>query len=491
MTFLLVLAAWLVPLITNGASAAYPDLTSSSRTVQYPMLIFAAGIFAAANLIGLQPHRHHTLEFEQALSLPQWQRAAALCLATIGPALLGLALAGAQVAVQTRQRGAAGSVQMGELLTVPAVIVLAGILGQTVADLSRRAATGFVTLSVLAIISYVGLSSSSSLRWLTFVAGEDPFETPPLPISLVDRSEWWHGAWLIGLAAMAATVTLWQAGLRTKPTAMVATVLLVGVASIGVMQLRGPSADATARLRAAATAPARMQVCETHEAVTYCAFPEFRSRIPAWAAMVEAQVRTVPAGVAVPPMNVRQHLPIKLGEHGVTQPLPLAQWAADDAVAGTPGALPVSTRWAAGGADSFDETEVLGFSVQVAARLVTGEPLAAGSVRVCGGRGALVLWLAASTTSDARRALETVLSHTSGGGLDFSILNADSGVFLGPEEAALGLAMLDGDRPQVRAKVVELWAQLANPRTTVEQAASLLGLSPRGPALAEDSITCE
>lgn len=476
-SFLLAVAPWIISSVTNPSATAFPDLTSASWTVQYPMLIVGAGTFVAAYLAAARRHHCRVAEFEEVLSLPHWQRTAALCAAVTGPAVLGLAVSAVRLGVQSAQPGAAGAIHVGELLTVAALILLAGVLGVLVASLVPHIAIGFVTLMVLVILGVVGIAvTSSRARWLSFVAGENPFDTPPLPRDLIHRPAWWHLLWLTALTAVAVTAALRRTGLRTKVLtgATVAAVLLAGTAA--VMQLRPPPADLGARLEIAHTAPSRVQVCERRDGVTYCAFPDFRSRIDAWARVVEGQLALVP--VTTPPLAVRQHLPLATDAQGFPAPLPLEVWAADDATAGIPRALPVSTRWSAGGADSFDETDVIGFSALVASVLVTGDELSPGGFTMCGGPGAVALWLAASATPDIQRALRTVLSHTSGGGVGFPILNSQDGVWFGQREVEFALMMLDADQEAVRSRVIAHWETLTAEATDVDHAAAILGQQP-------------
>jgi hypothetical protein len=368
---------------------------------------------------------------------------------------------------------------------------LAGLLGGLVAEVTRNTAAGFGSLVFLGIVACVGLAANGRWRWLTFVAGQNPFTEQPMPAALVDRPEWWHLGWLLGLAAVVAGATLWRTGLR-HPAASAIVVLLAAVpAFCATMQLRPPSEELNRRLAHALTSPAAQQECVTKGRVTYCAFPEFRSRIDAWARIVETQLRVVPAGAAPASLHVRQHLPIATGDRGTGLPLPLSRWAADDVGAGTPNAIPVSTRWAAGDTDSFDEIEVIGFSAWVAGVLTTQAPLAANGTELCGGQGAVTLWLAASATSETAKALKTVTAHTSGGGgvVNLTVLSSAAGVRVGGREAALAEALLAGDRSAVRAAVTSNWRELTDPGTDVLHAASLLGLSARG-STAPDTGVC-
>jgi hypothetical protein len=485
-----ILALWLVPLVVTPAGTPFPYLTALSVTVQYPLLLLAGGTFVAANLTAMRPHRHRMTEFEAALSMPQWRRSAALAVATAGPAMIGLLIAGVQISVRASAPGAAGVVQLGEILAVPAVTVLAGLLGNLVAVASRNTAAGFIALVVLAIVTFIGLASENRARWLTFVAGQNPFAEPPMPAALLDRPQWWHLTWLLALSAVVVAVTLWLSGLRHR-TVLAATALFAAVSVLAaMMQLLPPSAEASRRLAEARTAPAGQQQCVVRGVGTYCAFPEFRSRIDAWSRIVEAQLAVVPGDQVPPSVFVRQHLPIATGDQGVGLPLPLDQWASDDAAAGTPHAIPVSTRWAEGGTDSFDETEVIGFSGAVAAVLITGEPLDADGTELCGGAGAVALWLAASATPETAEALATIDAHSSGGGgvVSLSVLNSRAGLIVGGREAALARALLAADSATVRAAVSANWTELMAPGTDVGRAARLLGLPERVPDLPDTGI---
>lgn len=486
-----VLAIWLIPLAVEPAGARFPYLTAASVTVQYPLLLLAGGTFVGANMIAMRPYRHRTREFESVLSLPRWWRTAALAVATLGPAAIGLLIAGVRMAMQAVAPGAAGAVQLGEILGVPAVTMLAGLLGILVAEASKNTAAGFGSLVVLAICTFVGLAYDGRGRWLFFVAGQNPFADAPMPAALVDRPQWWHLTWLLGLAAVVTGLTLWLSGLRHRAVLAVTAILTVVPLLAAAAQLSAP-AGLTDRLARAQTAPADQQQCVVRGIVTYCAFPEFRSRIDAWAQIVDAQLAVVPKEQAPPALYLRQHLPIATGDQGAGLPLPLARWSVDDAAAGTPNAIPVSTRWAAGGSDSFDENEVIGLSGWVAAVLITREPLAADGTTLCGGRGAVALWLAAGATPDTAKALATVDSHTSGGGgvVNLGVLNSVAGLSVGGREAALARALLAADPATVRAAVTAKWTQLTAPDTDIARAAELLGLPAPGSA-SPDVAVCQ
>lgn len=473
----LVSANFFLPLALNPDSGAFADMTAASWQDQYTILILAGGTFMAISLNALRPRRFATVEFENVLALPQWQRAAATGISCTAPAMLALLLAALHLTVLAHLPGAAGQVRVGELLAGACCVYLAGNLGLLAAVALRNVIASLLGMFFLAVVAFLGLlATSSRVRWMSFIAGENPFDTPPMPQQFVDRPQWWHLAWLVGLAGTALCTSLALTGAGRKITALGAAIAAT-VAVAAVPGQMSTSDGLAARLDAARRGPASLQVCEDRNAVSYCAFPDFRSRIPAWAEIVDSQLGVLPSGVSRPRFGVRQHLPLPAGEHGVSSRLPLSTWAAQDAAAGMSPNVPVSTRWSAGGTDSFNESEVLGFSALVAAKLVSGGADPGSTSAVCGAKGALVLWMAAGATPGTRKSLETVLSHTSGAILGLPVLNSSTGVRVGSRELALALSMLKADRVAMRDKVTDHWQDLTNDTTTVDRAAADLGLA--------------
>ena len=135
----------------------------------------------------------------------------------------------------------------------------------------------------------------------------------------------------------------------------------------------------------------------TSSTVTYCYFPDFESQVPAWSSIATAQLRFMPPSVTREHFVVRQRLTASVMDPNIHQ-LPLRRWRNADVRAGTPHSVPVSTRWAAPGEDSFAQTQVLAFSIAFAMRAVTGvsptDLRQDGSPRaLCGGPGALTFFL--------------------------------------------------------------------------------------------------
>lgn len=492
---LLIVVLWGWEAVFSPGSADYAILHVQSYELQSRLLAPAAGVMLAANLAALRPYRYNTIGSYEALSLPAWRRSLALLLACVPPAVVVLVLSSLRIWQFASADGAVGRVKIAEVVAPAVVVVLAGWLGVLGAQLVHSVVLAPVALAVLGLLTLVGLVSvNSPMRWLSLVAGENAFE-PPLPSDLMYRPAGWHLVWLSALALAILAVTLLLTGV---PRAWGVSALVMALAlavPAQTMQTRPvPERIETARKRLL-LAPDAGQRCERRGQVTYCAFPEFVPYIDAWHGIVSAQLGSVSKEVAARRYAVRQRLTVPASdEFGTSGAAPTKQWNELDRRSGTPEAVSVATSWSAGGQDSFAENEVLGFSAAFAFRIVSGKPLGGdGLTPACGGRGAVIFWLATHATKDARLALRTVMSHTSGGyGFSMPQLGAAMGAQFGPRELALGeamLAMSEKDRPAVIRRVVAEWDELTAPGTSVDDAARLLGL-PRPPAASADEAVC-
>ncbi|MEU1692324.1 hypothetical protein [Streptomyces hirsutus] len=493
---LLIVVLWGWEAVFSPESVDYAVLHMQSYELQAPLLAPAAGVMLAANLAALRPYRYGTIGSYEALSLPAWRRSLALLLACVPPAVVVLLLSSLRMGQFGAAEGAVGRIEIAEVVAPAVVVVLAGWLGVLGALLVHSVVLAPVALAVLGLLALVGLVSvDSPMRWLSFVAGEDAFG-PPLPSDLMYRPAGWHLVWLSALALAVLAVTLLLAGVRRRWGGAALVIALALAVPAATMQTRPvPERIETARERLL-LAPNVGQRCERREQVTYCAFPEFVPYIDAWHEIVSAQLGSVSKDVAARRYAVRQRLSIPAAdEFGTSGAVPTKQWNELDASRGTPEAVSAPTSWSAGGQDSFAENEVLGFSAAFAFRVVSGKPIGGdGLTPACGGRGAVVFWLATDATEDTRLALRTVMSHTSGGyGFSMPQLGAASGPQFGPRELALGETMLarsETDRSAMARRVVSQWDELTAPNTSVDDAARLLGL-PRPPAAPTDEVVCE
>ncbi len=494
-SILLIALLWGWDAVFSPESADYAVLHVQSYELQAPLLAPAAGVLLAANLAALRPYRYGTISSYEALSLPAWRRSLALLLACVPPAVVVLLLSALRMGQFATADGAVGRVEIAEVAAPAVVVVLAGWLGVLGAHLVHSVVLAPVALAVLGLLALVGVVSvDSPMRWLSFVAGENDFG-PPLPSDLIYRPAGWHLVWLSALALVILAVTLLLTGVPRRWGVSALVMALALAVPAATLQTRPvPERIETARERLL-LAPDAGQRCERRGRGTYCAFSEFVSYIDAWHGVVSAQLGSVPKDVAARRYAVRQRLSVPAAdEFGTSGAAPTKQWNELDRRSGTPEAVSAATSWSVGGQDSFAEVEVLGFSAAFAYRVVSGKAIAGdGLTPTCGGRGAVVFWLATDATEDTRLALRTVMSHKSGGyGFSMPQLGASSGPQFGPRELALGEAMLaksEKDRSAMVRRVVAEWDELTAPSTSVDDAARLLGL-PQPPAAPTDEAVC-
>jgi hypothetical protein len=154
----------------------------------------------------------------------------------------------------------------------------------------------------------------------------------------------------------------------------------------------------------------------------------------------------------------------------------LAAWRADDAAAGTAGAIGIDTGWG----DSRAPANLAG---QVAYRLVTGKTGEARTeerdgVPVCGGAGVLVVWLAGQAGARAGTGLRLLADdmHGERGGVSFYENQLFASVYVPAPELAVATQALARPRGEIAARVLQSWAALTAPATTAAQAAQLLGV---------------
>ncbi|GAB3196916.1 ABC transporter [Nocardioides hungaricus] len=482
---------WLVGLVSRGGPPAYATLSNASWQIQMPLLIVAAGAFFSAHLTAVRRYRFETTEAELVQPMPRWQQSAAQMVAVAALAVATAVLVIVDLSVQAAGTGAAGSVLPAEAATAPAYVLLAGVLGASAAHVGRSISAGVSVFVVVGVATFAGvIGTGRAWRWLTLAAFENTFEVPAVPAMVAQRPAGWHVAWLLALCLLLVLVTLGVNGL-SRPLVLagsaVAAVLAVvaGIAQLGAAPLMG-----TRRWNEVFEHPARVQTCRTREPVTYCAFPDFTSRIGAWSSIAQAQLAAVPAAVAAGPIYVRQRLPAR-GSNGFGYLIPEA-WSQDDAAAGTPGAVAVSTRWAGVDDDSFAQTQVLAFALGFGYRLAYGTSAKpadgkGGGVELCGGPGVVTLWLAAGTQAAGRAAVSAVLAR--GDLVQASVAESAVDLIAGYRETTVLQGLLDRDQPAVTRQILDNWARLTDPATDVDRAAEILGVSA-GPRLSEEIGLC-
>jgi hypothetical protein len=300
----------------------------------------------------------------------------------------------------------------------------------------------------------------------------------PTPVSLLARPAAAHLGYLLGLAGLLAVAAVLRAGARGARVAVAAAVAVAATVAGGTAQLSPPSSAVAAARIAVMNHPARHQTCQELGQVTYCAFADFRRWIPAWNTVVQAVVDRAPATARPARLIVRQRVAVLAFDRGTRPPRLLATWRADDAAAGTPGAIGVGTRWG----DSRAAADLAG---QAAYRLVTGK--APGGERdgatVCGGAGVLVAWLAGQAGTRAGTGLRLLTEDARGerGGVSFSETELFPTVHVPADELTVATQALARPRADTAARVQQSWATLTAPGTTAGQAAQILGVPAPAP----------
>lgn len=469
---------WVYQAATGDQGNQFPVLHVESRLVQLPMVLLAAGTALAVNLACLRASRQGVDALYEVLVLPRWGRVAAHLLSVLPVALLAAALSGARLFQLGTRSGAAGSVQVWELLAVPALVLFAGAVGVLVAQVTKAVAAAPLVIAVLGLVTLAGLvNNTSRSRWLSPVAYENEFAAP-LPTALVWRPAEWHLLWLLALAALLALVSLRLSGMRSRLlTGTGAVAVALAVAAAG-MQVRSMPRALEDRLATATERPAAGQHCRTVERVTYCAFPEFSGRITQWSDVVRGELRNVPADVASAKYTVRQRIFPQGNGTGASVPPPTDSWAADDRAAGTPGAVTVGTDWTEGGHGAdIANNEVISFAGLFAHRLVGGGQLETDRLTpVCGARAVVTLWLAVRATPGTEGAYSSLTKRTFGGGVQLPVLGSAAGLNFAAPEQTVVTELLDKPADEVGSVVRDSWKELTASGTSTERAADLLGV---------------
>lgn len=461
--------------VTAAGDDAYPSLTQMSWAVQLPLLILVGATYFSALLTALAPYRFATSHWERAHPLPHWGVVLGQLLAVLAPAGIVCALAFLRVFVAAQRDSAVGAPLPVEFLVIGAATVLAGVTGVTAAHVGRSLSPGVLVFVGLAIACVAGVVTQRPWRWLTLIAPESSFVVPPAPSSAIARPAVAHLVWLLSLAVGLAVILLAAVGARRSLCVLLAVGCCLAAVWSARVQLTRPATMATRQWASVDDAASH---CRSVRAATYCALDEFGARIPVWAAVVDKQLAAIPPTPPRATIVVRQHLPPQdLDGSGYRIP---AGWSRPDTGGGVP--VLVSTRWAAPGTDSFDQTQVLSLALSVAYSIVYGQtppipPEGGGTIELCGGRGVAALWLAAATTEEGRSALDVISRHSS----LTTVPIADSAVSLtvGHREGeVVQRLLLDGGSAEA---VQRNWTTLLDDQTSVERAAQALGVASVGP----------
>lgn len=473
---------WLVPWILDRSVVDLTVVNIEAMSIQAGLLLPAAGAFMAAALIGLADHRSQAHEMLSVAPVSARTRLLAQAGAAFGPAGVVLIVTVVRLVAVSAAAGAAGQPPLVGDVALPAALTLfAAVLATCSAALFRSLAACGAMLAVVGVLTIVGAFAAygASGQGLTPIMLTNPMGEPPVPTALLTRPAGLHAAYLVGLTllVLAATILIRRFGDRRWLALVAAAVLLTGGTGLAQVQNARRNVAPSAAWTVQYLHPGPSQRCETSDADTYCAFPDFASRIPYWRGVVTSQRALLPDD-GRQPLTVRQRLSPPQPARGGSPPvLPWDAWRQDDGAAGS---IPVSTRWARPGGDDYDQNAVMGFSVLSAATLV-GWTMPTEKVprhgEVCGARGVLTAWLATQSSPAVVSAYRVLSAHTTGPNLlQTNVLDGADTVVIGEREMSLAGQLATLPREQLATTVGEHWTELTSPSTSVERAAVLLGV---------------
>ncbi|GII27206.1 ABC transporter [Planotetraspora mira] len=473
---LLLAGLWVSDWFTTKTTR-YPVLQELDHDSAMGMMILLGGAaLIVGNLAVLRAHRDGTTGLSRVLILPDHARTLAHLLAPLPLAVVGAVLILARMAVLAICAPAAGHPNPYELAVGPATVLLLGALGVLLGRLTRSAVVAPLALLVLlaGLVFLEPLTNGGKALWLA--PQGQPTPMMPIPVSLLARPAAAHLGYLLGLAGLLATAAVLRAGARGVRVAGAGAVALACTVAGGTAQLSPPSPAVTAARIAVMNQPSQHETCQELGHVTYCAFAEFSRWIPAWNTVVQAVVARVPATARSTQLTVRQRIAIPAFDRGTGPEQLLAAWRADDAAAGTPGAIGIDTSWG-------DSPAAANLAGQVAYRLVTGQTGEApieqrDGATACGGAGVLVVWLAGQASTHAGTGLGLLAedARDERGGVSFYETQRFPTVYVPTPELTVATQALARPRADIAARVQQSWATLTAPGTTAAQAAQILGV---------------
>ncbi|MEV4455650.1 hypothetical protein [Microbispora sp. NPDC049633] len=268
---------------TWSRAPAWPEVTIDTA---YGCLLVGAGVLLAANLAVNRERRHGMPETIRALPVRAPARTRALLVAA--PAVAA-AVACATTAVHLMSllpAHAAARFDPWEALTGPAGAALCGVLGVAAGRWLPGPATGPVVLFAVAAPLELSRSGGSWAALLPVILHHD------LPVEINPRPSGAHLVYLLALIPLVAALGMVRYGLRPRRSiaalAGLAVAVPTGAVAIGGMH------DAVPEERLARWMTPEAQRCREAEGVRYCAYPGYEAWIPLWARAVRPVVAAVP-----------------------------------------------------------------------------------------------------------------------------------------------------------------------------------------------------
>ncbi|MPV50658.1 hypothetical protein GCG21_11710 [Pseudactinotalea sp. HY160] len=487
----LITIPWVLDLF-NGSATSFRVLSHESANIQLPLLVLAAAAYLVTHQATIRPYRTGAILSEGAMPLPHWARSLAAGMGLLSFAVLGMLLAMARLTMFSLSEGAAGSLAIFEVLTVPAFVVAAGAIGMLIGRALRSAVAGILLFAVLAGGVIAAFYTASSASWLSLMVPLDPLDPGVLPSSLIDRPAGWHLLWLATLIVVVLVAALLIDRLPAKVGAPVLAIALAGATVAGAMQSQGPSPSVLGERAGVFLNPADLQNCRTIGIDRFCSFPEFESRIPAWKDVVDGVRSAVPTELtAQGSIAVRQSLDAVNGPMDSQGSLPLAVWAREGPLDEALATIPAPMSWAATGDGRLEEHDVLSFAVDVSATMVEGvpEPSDHTIVALCDAPAFLVLWGAARADQSTEAAFGGFLGSSQGGAVWTTTVRSSAGYSFSPSEVDLVAQLLAQPRDVADQAVASLGESLTNLDADIMEVAHLLNMP--APVQRPEQWACE
>ncbi|MGC4813723.1 hypothetical protein ACLQ29_24600 [Micromonospora sp. DT228] len=471
---LLFLSRWLWGWL-SGSANRYPVLPDELITIQLLALpILGGSALIVANLVTLRAHRHKVDASYDVLVLPPAWRVGGFLLALLPLAGLSLLLVGVRVGVSAVLPGAAGGVDVADLVTPAALTLLLGAVGVLSGVLIRSLLIAPLLVLLVLVLEFAAIIVTlvgSGWRFLLPVyISEFPV---PVPAGVSERPAARHLAYLVGITVLLVAAVLARANARRSVVAAGLAVGLILTVGGGLTQLRPDPGIAAARATVA-DRPASIQSCVRRGDVTYCYFDGFDGFVSGWESVVTSVRAVVPDSAASsgPPLAVRQRAlaeEISADSAGsVAEAMQVVVgWKVEDAAAGTPEAVRVDTAWG-------NDRAAAALAAEVAYRLMAAKAYDGGNL-LCGAPAALLVWLvgeASTTTLAGMRSLD----ETSTGALVFSDVSGLYGILTPDRAAAAGLELLERPSEEVAPLVERHWAELTAPDTPLERFGAIFGV---------------
>ncbi|WP_327316126.1 ABC transporter permease [Streptomyces sp. NBC_01235] len=457
-------------LMSRDGMDDFPVLNTVDRRTQAAPLLFAVALLICTNAAALRSRKHATVQQFDVLAMEPWRRTLAHVLSVIPYAALTALVVGAEFTREALKPGAIGHGSLGELAVGPLSVLLAGITGVLLARLlpSTFVPILFVIAVYLLVVLASGLIGFEGKweGWLSPILFFDTSGGDPVPADLLGRPAGWHALYVTALCVLLACAALLLSGGRTRAV-KAATVLALAATAAGVIgQIPRNTAALEAARKTASETPQKVQSCTTYDGSTYCSFPEWNGVRADWAEVVH-RVQSLAGGKAAEArLTIRQR--IYDGEE--------VDAALDPS--STPGEVTVGTRW---GGNRVPE-----FAVGAAAVLVGGSEEVT-LQEVCDARAVTIMWLVLGADPTPMATFQNVRLNDTTTGSD-QVLAPTNGLSMTAAQTTVVRELLARPRAETTARVKAHWAELTSAKTTVAQAAKLLGVeAPKE----KETVKCE